>query len=125
MCIPGLLSSLAAEFPSSNQETNGQKPICILLGIEAHICITQTALDLVAAGYKVYVLADGVSSCNREEVPIALRRLAGEGVVVSSSESVLYEIMGDAGVGEFRDVAGLVRGGKERSREVLGGLCKI
>jgi nicotinamidase-related amidase len=41
--------------------------------------VTQTTLDLLAQGHKVYVLADGVSSCNKEEVPVALRRLAREG----------------------------------------------
>ena len=119
MCAPALLSTLSVEFPPAI------KPACILLGIESHICITQTALDLLARGYPVYVLADGVSSCNKEEVPVALRRLAGAGATVTSSESLLYEIMGDAAGGEFRSLAGLVKAGTERSREVLGGLCKI
>jgi nicotinamidase-related amidase len=55
-------------------------------------CITQTTLDLLARGHKVYVLADGVSSCNKEEVPLALQRLAKEGAVVTTSESMIYEI---------------------------------
>lgn len=50
----------------------------ILVGIETHICVTQTALDLLARGHKVYVLADGVSSCNEQEVPVALARLRAE-----------------------------------------------
>lgn len=49
----------------------------------------------------MYVLADGVSSCNREEVGVALRRLAREGAVVTTSESWLYECMGDAGIAEY------------------------
>lgn len=73
----------------------------------------------------MYVLADGVSSCNREEVPIALRRLARAGVTVTSSESLLYEITGDAGSGEFKVVAGLVKEWKEKTRETLQSLCKI
>ncbi|KAI9702547.1 MAG: hypothetical protein M1836_001027 [Candelina mexicana] len=85
MALPPLLSTLP---PSSS---------IALLGIEAHICVTQTALDLLARGHKVYVLADGVSSCNREEVGIALRRLAVEGCVVTSSEGWLFEVLGDAG----------------------------
>ena len=43
--------------------------------------VTQTALDLLHDGHKVYILADGVSSCNKEEVPIALARLRHEGAV--------------------------------------------
>jgi hypothetical protein len=46
------------------------------------------------------VIADGVSSCNKEEVPIALARLRSEGVVVTTSESWLYECVGDAGLPE-------------------------
>ena len=67
-----------------------------IVGIETHICVTQTALDLVADGHKVFVLADGVSSCHEGERGIALDRLRQEGVTVTTSESFLYECMGDA-----------------------------
>lgn len=114
MYVPDLVAAL----PSEPQEV-------VIVGIEAHICVTQTTLDLLARGHKVYVLADGVSSCNQEEVPIALRRLAREGAVVTTSESFLYELMGDAGIGEFKAIAGLVKEGKGSTREVLQALCKI
>ena len=70
------------------------------MGIEAHICVSQTALDLVAEGHRVYVLADGVSSCHEGEAGVALRRLEREGVVVTTSEAWLYECMGDAMIPE-------------------------
>ena len=73
----------------------------IIVGIESHICVTQTALDLLRAGHKVYIIADGVSSCNKEEVPIALARLRSEGAVVTTSESFMYECVGDAGTAEY------------------------
>ncbi|KAF2836855.1 Isochorismatase hydrolase [Patellaria atrata CBS 101060] len=92
MCIPDVLEALKA-LPGRNHE-------CVVVGIESHICVTQTTLDLLADGHKVYVLADAVSSCNKEEVPIALARLAREGAVVTTSESWIYECMGDAGVEE-------------------------
>ena len=47
----------------------------IIFGIESHICVQQTTLDLLDSGYQVVVLVDGVSSCNRQEVPIALERM--------------------------------------------------
>lgn len=78
-----------------------QKHECIIVGIESHICVTQTALELLRDGHKVYVLADGVSSCNKEEVPIALARLRHEGVVVTTSESFLYELINDAAIPEY------------------------
>lgn len=81
----------------------------VIVGIESHICVTQTTLDLLAAGHRVYVLADGVSSCNREEVPIALARLRAAGATVTTSESWMYETMGDAGIPAFRNIVGLVK----------------
>ncbi len=72
----------------------------IIVGIESHICVTQTTVDLLRAGHKVYVIADGVSSCNKEEVPIALARLRHEGAIVTTSESLIYEAVGDAGTPE-------------------------
>lgn len=62
--------------------------------------MTQTAIDALAAGHKVYIPADGVSSCNPQEIPIALARLRQAGAVVTTSESWLYECMGDAGIAE-------------------------
>lgn len=97
----------------------------VIVGIETHICVTQTTLDLLREGHKVYILADGVSSCNKEEVGIALERLRREGAVVTTSESWIYECMGDAGIEEFRAIAGVVKEFNGRTKEVLGTLCKI
>ena len=72
-----------------------------IVGIETHICVTQTALDLLAEGHKVYIIADGVSSCNEGERGVALSRLRAEGAVVTTSESWVYEHMGDAGIDEY------------------------
>ncbi|KAI9803281.1 MAG: hypothetical protein M1825_002072, partial [Sarcosagium campestre] len=69
-----------------------------IVGIETHICVTQTALDLLGMGHRVYIIADGVSSCNAGEIPVALRRLEREGARVVTSEGWLYECMGDANV---------------------------
>ena len=94
----------------------------VIVGIESHICVTQTALDLLAAGYRVYVLADGVSSCNREEVPIALARLRAAGATVTTSESWLYETMGDASIPAFRNIVGLVKDTSADTKAALSSL---
>lgn len=116
-------SMLTPEVKSHELLSSQQAPREItIVGIESHICVTQTALDLKARGHRVYVLADGVSSCNAEEVPLALARLRAEGVVVTTSESWLYEVMGDAAIPEFRDVAKLVRETAEDTKTALSGL---
>ncbi|KAI9874665.1 MAG: hypothetical protein M1830_009428 [Pleopsidium flavum] len=117
------IPSISRHFPPSAAMTSPHE--IVVVGIEAHICVTQTTLDLLGQGHKVYVLADGVSSCNKEEVGIALRRLAREGAVVTTSESWLYECMGDAGISEFKAIAGLVRETKESTKASLETLCKI
>lgn len=61
-----------------------------LVGIESHVCVLQTALDLLRLGHKVYIISDGVSSCNKEEIPIALARMRQEGAYITTSESFVY-----------------------------------
>ncbi|KAI4221939.1 MAG: hypothetical protein LQ349_007727, partial [Xanthoria aureola] len=117
MMVPSLRSALSSENSSSYQVA--------IVGIETHICVTQTALDLIAQGHKVYVLADGVSSCNEGERGIALRRLQSEGAVVTTSEGWLYECMGDASIDEFKEIAGLVKETKEKTSEAVQALCKL
>ncbi|KAF7588424.1 Isochorismatase domain-containing protein 1 [Aspergillus hancockii] len=104
----------------------GETPLdAIIVGIETHICITQTTLDLLERGHRVYVIVDGVSSVNAEERGIALARLRDAGAVVTSSESVLFEVLGDAGHGGFRDVSGLVKEMKEETKGALEVFSKI
>jgi hypothetical protein len=80
----------------------------ILAGIEAHICVAQTALHAVPY-YRVHVVADAVSSRALQNREIALRRMEQAGVVLSSTEMVIYELLGKAGTEEFREVLKLVK----------------
>lgn len=116
MWLPSLASQFSPTSPSH------QKAQIAIVGIESHICVTQTALDALAAGHEVYVIADGVSSCNREEVPVALARLRAAGAIVTTSESWIYECMGDAGVGEFKDIVKLVKETGNGTKDALQGL---
>lgn len=121
-----LTPAITAHLAQDHQQQQQQEPAeIVLLGIESHICVTQTALDARRAGHAVYVLADGVSSCNREEVPLALARLRAEGgvgnggngegkgkggsITVTTSEAWLYECVGDAGLPDFKAVIGIVK----------------
>ena len=97
----------------------------IVVGIEAHICVAQTTLDLLARGHRVYIPVDGVSSVNPEERGIALGRLRDAGAVVTSSESVLFEILGDAMHEHFRAVSGLVKETTEKTKAAMEVFSKI
>jgi hypothetical protein len=97
----------------------------LIVGMETHICVTQTTLDLLALGHRVYVLADGVSSCNAEESVVALKRLRDAGAIVTTSESVLFEILGDAKHAGFKAVSAMVKESKDETKAALGAFCKI
>lgn len=113
---------------ASQQEQSHSKegPLdAIIVGIETHICVTQTTLDLLSMGHRVYVLVDGVSSINSEERGVALSRLRDAGATVTTSESILFEILGDAARGEFKMISGLVKETKEETKSALGVFAKI
>ncbi|RDW65470.1 isochorismatase-containing protein-like protein [Coleophoma crateriformis] len=112
MWIPSISKHFSSATPSE----------VVIVGIETHICVTQTTLDLLANGHKVYVLADGVSSCNPQEIPIALARLRAAGAVVTTSESFLYECMGDASIPEFKGIAGLVKETSAATKDTMATL---
>jgi nicotinamidase-related amidase len=81
----------------------------ILAGIEAHVCVYQTARDLLRDDYTVTLVADAVSSRTAANRELAVQRMVQEGVQLSSTEMVVFELMGRAGSDEFREVAKLVK----------------
>ncbi|MDX1738340.1 MAG: isochorismatase family protein, partial [Alphaproteobacteria bacterium] len=81
----------------------------VICGIEAHVCVLQTAIEFNKAGYQVYVVADAVSSRSVENVDLALRRMSYAGVNIVSVEMVLFEWLGKAGSAEFKEVSGLIK----------------
>ncbi|XP_063953701.1 isochorismatase domain-containing protein 1-like [Lytechinus pictus] len=81
----------------------------ILLGIEAHVCIQQTALDLLARGYDVHVVADAVSSRSLMDRQFAYERLRQFGAIITTSESILFQLLGDKDHPKFKQIQGLVK----------------
>lgn len=81
----------------------------ILTGIETHICVEQTALDLLEAGYRVFLAADCAGSRNGENHRISLCRMLNSGVAITCGESILYEILEGAKAPEFKEISAIVK----------------
>ncbi|MCX6360573.1 MAG: isochorismatase family protein [Armatimonadetes bacterium] len=81
----------------------------LVCGVEAHVCVCQTALDLLASGAQVHVAADAVSSRLEANRLAALDRMRAAGVVISTVETAIYEMLERAGTDPFRQVLRLVR----------------
>lgn len=92
----------------------------VLTGIEAHICILQTAMDLLKAGYAVHTPYDAVASRQKRDWKYALLRLANSGTVITSVESVIYEWLQEAGTEQFRSVLPLLKeSGTDKQEEEI------
>jgi nicotinamidase-related amidase len=81
----------------------------VLAGMEAHICLLQTALDLLTQGKVVFVLEDAVTSRNPEKKRNALNRMREAGVIISNTESLVFEWLGVAEGDVFKKISQLVR----------------
>lgn len=98
---------LSDEF---NRKLNalGRKQI-LLCGIETHVCIYQTAVDLLANGFQVDVITDAVSSRTLDNKQIALNRIAALGAKLTSTEMALFEVLRTADHPQFKQIAKLVK----------------
>ena len=86
----------------------GRKNI-ILCGIESHVCVLQTCIDLLDAGFRPIVVDDCVSSRNPNEKRIAIERMRQEGARVTTMESILFELTRRAGSETFKKISGIVK----------------
>jgi nicotinamidase-related amidase len=88
----------------------GPEPLetVVLCGLETHVCIAQTALDLLARGLGVFITVDAVTSRHALDHEVALRRLEGAGAILTTSEAVLFEWCRSAEHPQFQAVRRLV-----------------
>ena len=93
---------------SANLKELARKQV-LLCGIETHVCIYQTAVDLLRQNFHVEVIADAVSSRALENKQIAINRLATEGANITCTETVLFELLKTAEHPKFRQIAKLVK----------------
>jgi len=81
----------------------------LIAGIEAHICVYQTAIALVGAGYDVQVVGDCVASREPENKVTALSRMVGEGVSLTTVEMALFELLKEAKGDKFKQISKIVK----------------
>ena len=98
-CSPELISGLR-----SKGITN-----LIVCGIEAHVCVLQTGLDILQTGFGVFVVADAISSRTSENYRLSMDRLRQAGAMIVSTEMVLFELLGTADRPEFKEILTLVK----------------
>ena len=87
---------------------NGKKNV-VICGIEAHVCVLQTAIDLIENDYVPVVVADCISSRKLQDKQTAINRMRQAGAIITSYESILFELCRVAGTGQFREISKLVK----------------
>lgn len=86
-----------------------QRPSVVLAGVEAHVCVLQTALDMVAAGCRVTVVADAISSRHPDSARVACDRMAAAGVTLATTEMCIFEWLGTASHAAFKTLSALIK----------------
>lgn len=94
------------------------RPKVVLAGIETHVCVLNTALDLLAQGFRVYLPADAVGSRYPIDHEYALRRLEQAGAIVTTAETCVFEWVGGASHPQFKTISALVQ---ERMKAISQG----
>ena len=95
--------------PKFNQQLQRENSHIILVGMEAHICVLQTALDLIEAGKTVFVVEDAILSRTPANKANAIARLQQAGAVITKTESVIFEWLGNANHEAFKALSKLIR----------------
>lgn len=86
-----------------------ERPITVIAGIEAHVCVLQTAIGMVAAGRRVAVVTDAISARQAESVAMAQQRMAQAGVMLVTTEMCLFEWLGSAAHPQFKALSRLIK----------------
>jgi len=97
-------------FCSLIKRLPGNRNTVILCGMESHICVMQTALGALQAGYIVHVASDAVSSRTEWNWKIGLERMRAAGAVISSTEMAMYELLRSSGAPAFKELLPYLRG---------------
>jgi nicotinamidase-related amidase len=108
---PEVKMTFSCERDSGLRETvaAANRSQVVVTGIETHVCVLQTVLDLLAAGYEVHVPHDAVNSRRPADKEWALSRMEASGAIITSTESALFELLERCDTDEFKIVAKLIK----------------
>eukprot|EP01133_Synstelium_polycarpum_P010928 gene10928-12735_t len=106
MCTPDVMNTLKSP-PFGNIKS------IVITGIETHVCVLQTTLDLLDSGYDVHVVEDAVSSQNLSDKVTAIERLRQSGAYITSTESIIFQLTKDAKNKNFKSIANIIKEQKE------------
>lgn len=96
--------------PSFYEELAMKAPhFVIIAGIESHVCVLQTTIDLISNGYRPVVVEDCVGSRNPNDKAVAIARMRHEGAIVTTYESILFELLRTSGTESFKKISKLVK----------------
>ena len=101
--------SFCADEACRNRITTVLRPQVLLVGIETHVCVQQTALDLLEMQMEPFVLADAVGSRRPLDYSVAIERMRAAGVVITTVESAIFELVHEAGTDLFKRILPIVR----------------
>eukprot|EP00736_Rhodelphis_marinus_P013305 Rmarinus@m.15778 len=109
--IPVADKTLFSMCIDSVQERISQPEVknVVLFGLETHVCILQTAIDLTAAGKNVFLVLDAVSSQRQLDRQVAITRMVQAGVVPCTTESILFQLVGDAKHPDFKKISEIAK----------------
>ena len=97
------------KFPAHLKQVAPGRDTLLVAGVESHVCVTQTVLGALNAGYLVHVARDATSSRTRENAEAGLHRMDRAGAVISSTEMMIYELLGKSGTPEFKTILPLLK----------------
>ena len=107
--IEKLCFSAAGSEEFADRLTASGREQVLLCGIESHVCVNQTADDLLGAGREVHVAQDAVSSRTEDNRRLGLHKMERAGAVLTSVETALFELLREAGTPEFKEIQKLVK----------------
>lgn len=107
--VDKLSFSCVDEAEVMDKVKGSNKKNIILCGAEAHICVLQTVMDLIGQGYQVILVTDCIGSRKIYDKEMGIHRAAMEGAILTTYESILFELTGIAGTEKFKKISKLIK----------------